>query len=482
MDLRGPVLVVGDVLLDVVHAGAVERISPEAPLPVLHCREPGESSLGGAGAVARILRGLGVQVGLLAGLGADRAADRCRALAREAGIAARWATVPWPTPAKHRFCDERGRQLGLRWDFEAPPPLRPERDGLPCLPAVLERAAQSARAIVLADYGKGFLCDGLLRAVMTIARRQSLPVLVDPARGRRWHSYAGAAVIKANAAEYAAAGGVEGLPADTRVVVTQGNRGISWRQVEGDPPHVTWPELPAPPELVARAIDPTGCGDTVAAVLGALLASGQLSGSARDPAAWPAALHLANVAGGLQAGRPGVATIGRAELLEAARSAGLPRGKICEAGPQLAELAARLRATGRQPSLVNGCFAALHAGHVRLLECARRADPTAPLFVGINSAESVARLKGPRPTIDDATRLRLLAALPTVDAVVLQRADDAAELIEQLQPRYLFKGPTSAALPAAEAAALDRVAGRAVVLQQSLVEGCATRDLAAAAD
>lgn len=469
---RGPVLVVGDCVLDVTHAGKVERISPEAPLPVLAASDPPRSALGGAGAVAAILRGLGAQVGLLSGLGSDPAAERCRRLAREAGIAARWATLPWPTPVKHRFTVD-GRPLGLRWDQEQPPALRPAREGLPCLPAVVERALGQARAVVIADYGKGFLCAGLLRELLDQATRRGVPVLVDPARGRRWLEYQGAAIIKANAAEYAAAGGIEALPSETRVVVTRGPRGISWRVVEGDPPQAIWAELPADPHAIAAAVDPTGCGDTVAAVLGLALAAA--GGGGLD---WPAVLHLANVAGGLQAAQRGVVPLDRRDLLAAARVAGLPADK--RLGPlDLPGLARTLRATGRRATLVSGCFAALHAGHVALLQAARQADPAAVLVAACNSSESIRRLKGPRPTIADDLRLRLLAALPQVDGVVLLDGPDPRPLIEGLRPALFCKGPTSE-LRAEEVAAVEAAGGRAVQLDGCLVPDCSTANLAAA--
>lgn len=426
-DFKGlKALVAGDVMLDRYWQGDTARISPEAPVPVVHVRGT-EDRVGGAGNVALNLAALGVRTRLAGLCGDDEAAERLRAELSAAGVDAHLRVVPdCPTITKLRILS-RHQQL-LRLDFETPFPDHAGNDLVEGFAALLE----GIDVLVLSDYGKGTLRQA--PALIAAARAAGIPVLVDP-KGNDFERYRGATAMTPNLNEFLAVAGPRQTPATfaaagdawcrrldlERLIVTRGEEGISLFDGAGGHQHL--------PARARDVFDVTGAGDTVIAVLAACCARG---------VAWPDAAALANVAAGWVVGRLGTVAISAAQLREAASEVPEePHGVLEESA--LIVAVERARAKGERIVMTNGCFDVLHPGHVRYLDQARALGDR--LVVAVNDDASVRRLKGAqRPINPLADRMAMLAALTCVDWVVAFSEDTPARLIGAVEPDVLVKG------------------------------------------
>ena len=425
------VLVVGDVMLDRFVAGRVERISPEAPVPVLRV-EDDRTVLGGAGNVLRNLTALGARGTLVAVSGEDPAAGEVeRLVAAEGAVDSRLLTVPGRrTTIKERYIAD-GQQL-LRADRE-PRHDVPEATARALVEAVRATLPEAA-ALVISDYGKGSLPRDLSTDLIGLARAAGRPVIVDP-KGNDFARYRGTSLVTPNRRELEQASGLHAgddraVEAACRAVIARcGLEGVlatrseaGMTLVEGEDEGAVW-------HLRAEArevFDVTGAGDTVVAVLGAALAAGI---GTLDAA------RLANIAAGLVVGRLGTAVVRPDELRRALLA---PDAKVVPR-EALVDVVAAWRRAGLQVGFTNGCFDLLHPGHLSLLRQARAACDR--LIVGLNSDTSVRRLKGGgRPLQDEAARAAVLAALADVDQVVAFAEDTPLALIEALRPDVLIKG------------------------------------------
>ena len=420
------VLVAGDLMLDRYWHGGTARISPEAPVPVVHVQSE-EARAGGAGNVALNLAALGVQTTLSGVTGDDATAADLDALLRAAGVDNRFLRHPTaPTITKLRVVS-RKQQL-IRLDFEDAFEATGAADLLP----LLQPAFADARVLVLSDYAKGALRDP--QPLIQAARAAGLQVLVDP-KGHDFGRYRGATLATPNLSEFEAVvgrcAGEDDLVARGRqlardsgidaLLVTRGEDGMSLIPAEGEPLHL--------PARARDVFDVTGAGDTVIATLAAGVAAGL---------ALPQATALANIAAGLVVGKLGTATVSVSELRRALHETeGNGRGVLAE--PRLLQAIADARAHGERVVMTNGCFDLLHAGHVAYLEQARNRGDR--LLVAVNDDESVRRLKGAgRPVNSVQNRMAVLAALAAVDWVVPFSEDTPERLIEQVLPDVLVKG------------------------------------------
>ncbi|MEE8187995.1 MAG: D-glycero-beta-D-manno-heptose 1-phosphate adenylyltransferase [Kiloniellales bacterium] len=437
------VLIVGDVMLDRFVYGAVDRVSPEGPVPVLRV-EREAVMLGGAGNVLRNLSALGVAGALVAVIGEDAAGARLAELAGDLpGAEDGLIQAPnRPTTIKERYI-AAGQQL-LRADRETRGALAPDVAGQ-VLEAVCARLLDGEKpvgALVLSDYGKGVLDDVTIRALIAAAGEAGCPVVVDP-KGRDYGLYRGASLVTPNRRELAEATGLptgedDEVVAAARaliedagvaaVLATRSERGMTLVATRADRSTVdTW-HIPASGREV---YDVSGAGDTVAAVLAAGLAAGiGLEDSAR----------LANAAAGIVVGKLGTAVVGRDELRRSLLASDLmaAEAKVVDFETVVAQ-AARWREAGLVVGFTNGCFDLLHPGHISLFEQARGACDY--LIVGLNSDASVQRLKGAgRPVQAEAARAAVLASLASVDLVVVFSEETPIKLIEALKPDVLIKG------------------------------------------
>jgi D-beta-D-heptose 7-phosphate kinase / D-beta-D-heptose 1-phosphate adenosyltransferase len=423
------VWVVGDLMLDEYVLGAVDRISPEAPVPVVRVRDT-EYRLGGAANVARQAAVLGAHVSLAGAVGADPAGERLLALCEAAGIDTRAVAQlsGRATTRKLRVLGHSQQLLRLDWEERAP-----------CPPAALEDMLSSLEAqgrpeaIILSDYAKGVLTPETIAALMPL--RGAAPVVVDP-KHRDFTRYRGATTLTPNLRELETAANaaldpddVEAIGAAARrlvreaalesMVVTLGDRGMLVVPAEGTPLAV--------PATKREVYDVTGAGDTAIAVLAVALA-------ARAPL--HAAAQLANTAAGIAVGQVGAVAVETGRIRDALASR--PDGKVLERGA-LAASCASWRMAGKRIVFTNGCFDLLHSGHLSLLESAARLGDV--LVLAINSDESVRRLKGSeRPLVPQVERAALLAALSFVDAVTIFDEDTPLETLEAVRPHVLVKG------------------------------------------
>lgn len=461
------VLIVGDLMLDRFVHGEIERISPEAPVPVLR-RGRETRTLGGAGNVAANVASLGGRAVLIALVGEDAEGEELKALCTEHGVD-NAGVVLCParqTSTKARFIAQ-GQQL-LRVDAETvAPPSPADRDRL--LDA-FERALGEVEVVVLSDYGKGVLLDGMAGELIARARARGLSVLVDP-KGADFRRYAGADYLTPNLKELREA---SGLSVDNDAEVTVAARGliaqagvaavIVTRSREGmsviDPASAT--HIPTQAQEV---FDVMGAGDTVMAVLALCLARGfDLTQAAM----------IANGAAGIVVSKLGTAQVTPGELTRALQLSEGGQAETVVDRDAARALAEGWRAQGLTVGFTNGCFDILHPGHVSLLQQAR--SHCDRLVVGLNSDGSVRRLKGAdRPVNGEAARAAVLAALKPVDLVVVFEEDTPEALIGALQPDVLVKGADYT---------IDQVVGADIVLARggrvelaTLVEGQSTTRL-----
>ncbi|MBF0270774.1 MAG: D-glycero-beta-D-manno-heptose-7-phosphate kinase [Magnetococcales bacterium] len=431
------VLVAGDLILDRYIWGEVSRISPEAPVPVVKIlRET--SRCGGAAHVAVNLANLGLTPRICGWVGEDADGALLKNLLHQAGVTteAIHALPNRPTIAKTRIIG--GRQQMLRLDLEQTDPVA-EEVWTTFVSHVMEQLLKEPRpkAVILSDYGKGTLAEPVCQAIIQAARSIEVPVLVDP-KGMNYDKYRGATTLTPNRRELAEAipmgiGDLEPLliagetlrqriEADF-LAVTLSELGIALLEGHGPPVRI--------PATAREVFDVSGAGDAVIAVL----AAGMTAGFSRLDA-----LHLANLAAGVVVGKVGTSPIHRDELLAALSSheALAQADKICLPEIALSRVEA-WRQKGERIIFTNGCFDLLHAGHVTYLEKARNLGNR--LIVGLNTDRSVQAIKGPsRPVIYQEDRARVLAALASVDMILLFDEPTPLELIHLLRPDVIAKG------------------------------------------
>jgi D-beta-D-heptose 7-phosphate kinase/D-beta-D-heptose 1-phosphate adenosyltransferase len=430
-------LVIGDLMLDRYVWGDAERISQEAPVALLRA-DRREERLGGASSVATMLRALGANVSVAGVVGEDADAKRIREMLMDLEIdpAGAIADTNRPTTVKERYigrAQQRHPQQMMRVDYESRLPISEpiERELL----RHISRKLPDADLVLISDYDKGVCVPRLLHTVIAAATQKGIRTLADPIRSRDYRKYHGCSALTPNRLEASLASGrtiesvADALAAAQELrelldleamIVTLDKDGMALAHADGRRQH-----FPTRPRQV---YDITGAGDMVLSVLGLGLAAG---------ADYDLAIRLANVAGGLEVEKIGVATISRDEILR-----DLLRGngstKLYDLNSLRLEVEHR-RTLGQKIAFTNGCFDVLHAGHVQYLQEARaQADA---LIVAVNSDESVRALKGPqRPLNSLEARVMVLSGMQAVDYLTMFDDLTPMRLIEELRPDVLVKG------------------------------------------
>jgi D-beta-D-heptose 7-phosphate kinase / D-beta-D-heptose 1-phosphate adenosyltransferase len=429
------VLCVGDVMLDRFVYGQVDRISPEAPIPVFSIREE-RSMLGGAGNVARNLVALGARrTTFIAVTGNDKTGHEITALIGKEPLIA-----PFLIPESGRLSTIKtryvaGTQQVLRADHEVAAPVLPATSLRVVEAALSELANQDA--VILSDYGKGVLTRETIAAIIAAAKSQGKPVIVDP-KSRDFSMYRGANCISPNLHELSNAAAAELRTEDDiiraarhlleahdieRMLVTRSSKGMTLITRTGEVHHIA--------ARAQEVFDVSGAGDTAIAALTLGIAAGL---SFADAAA------LSNIAAGIVVGRLGtaVATIDDMKTALLAKQELACMQKILPLAVAVTQVE-KWKREGKVVGFTNGCFDLIHRGHLSLLgTCKQHCDK---LIVGLNSDASVKRLKGQaRPVNAEQDRALLLASLSVVDGVVLFEDDTPLALIEALRPSVLIKG------------------------------------------
>jgi len=424
---KATVLIVGDVMLDRYWHGAAMRISPEAPIPVVHVQEVVERP-GGAGNVALNVIGLGAQAHLFGLRGEDEAGEQLQQSLQQPGLTAHLVKQKdFTTVTKLRVVSLH-QQL-IRLDFENP---SVNVAGARTLRDTLYPFLKTAGALIISDYGKGALTE--IPALIKEARKAGVAVFVDP-KSTDFSVYRGATMITPNFKEFQSVVGPCHSEEDIQtkgqqllaqheidaILVTRGEKGMTLLQREEAPYH-----------LLTRAkevFDVTGAGDTVIAVLAAAMAAGY---------ALTDAMMLSNMAAGIVVGKLGAATATVSELRNELKTALSKEGVMEESQLVLAVKEAKQR--GERVVMTNGCFDILHPGHIAYLEEAKALGDR--LIVAVNDDASVRRLnKGPaRPINALENRMAVLAGLSAVDWVVPFSEDTPERLVSALLPHVLVKG------------------------------------------
>ncbi|AXA36220.1 MAG: D-glycero-beta-D-manno-heptose-7-phosphate kinase [Candidatus Hydrogenedentota bacterium] len=428
---RTRLLVVGDLICDHYIRGVTERTSPEAPVPIVVVREE-HFVPGGAANVARNICHFGAQVKLVGVVGQDDWGRRIlESLGQLGADCSAVLCVPdRPTTIKTRILSHN--QQMLRVDREETSPLSPQTEQ-----ELIDRAEEllsGCDAVILSDYAKGVLTSTVVTRLIEAARRQQIPLFVDP-KGRDYRRYRNAFGLTPNAREAAEASGAEtstlqGLLEAAHtirqttncdlLVITRGADGLALFYKSEAPELI--------PSVAREVFDVTGAGDTFVAFLamgiGARLAPSE-------------AARIANAAAGIVVGKSGAATVSQEEL-SMAISGDTSLRKTCHVAA-LRELGESLRRAGKRIVFTNGCFDFIHAGHVAMLQQAKALGDV--LVVATNSDETIHRLKGaPRPIIKQRQREKLLAAIEAVDYVVVFEEPTPHKLLELLRPDFLVKG------------------------------------------
>jgi D-beta-D-heptose 7-phosphate kinase/D-beta-D-heptose 1-phosphate adenosyltransferase len=444
------VLCIGDLMLDEFVYGDVSRISPEAPTPVIAVKRT-ELMIGGAGNVARNLVALGARCIFIGVVGDDEAGGSLtKALSTHPSIEFHLVVDGTrQTTRKVRFVSEHHSTHLLRADWEMASAI--DSGSEDALIGHVVKAMPRVGAVVLSDYAKGALTPRVTRAVIAAANERGKPVVVDP-KGRDYSIYRGATLVTPNRQELAdathslaqtdeeiaeAAARLRGELGAKAVLVTRSEAGMTLA-AEGAPVHV--------PAYPVRVRDVSGAGDTVVAVLSAMLAMG---------ADFESATRAANAAAAVVVGKRGTATASvaelRARILPSSTLA--PQEKIVFDWALLDDQLAEWRKQGLRVGFTNGCFDLLHPGHVKLLAGARAACDR--LVVGLNGDASVMRLKGAgRPVQPVQARAEVLAALEAVDLIAVFDEDTPEKLIARVKPLILVKGADYSR---------DQVVGREIV-------------------
>ena len=424
-------LVVGDVMLDRYLIGSVGRISPEAPVPIVLLNAQNERA-GGAANVAANLALLGIKTQLIGCLGDDNEGKSLAKLIAENGIENNCFTSKnRPTIAKTRVLS--GHQQMMRLDQESNAVFAKEEND--ALQANIHAAIEaSPKIVILSDYAKGLLSLDICQSIINICKAKNIPVLVDP-KGADYSKYVGATALTPNKKETAEACNTNINDVDLIakanalkdsiklqfLAVTRGEDGIT---LIDDATH----HLPASAKQV---FDVSGAGDTVIATLAAGLMYGLTALEA---------LTVANLAAGVVVGKVGTVPITQADLVKAlqAEQGSEQAHKICD----LAQLMVKVDTWKKQNQKIvftNGCFDLLHAGHVIYLEAAKKRGDK--LVLGLNTDRSVSAIKGSsRPVVHENDRARVLAALESVDAVILFDEDTPLNLITSIKPNVIAKG------------------------------------------
>jgi D-beta-D-heptose 7-phosphate kinase/D-beta-D-heptose 1-phosphate adenosyltransferase len=457
------VLVVGDVMLDEYWEGSTQRISPEAPVPVVHVQKQ-YFKAGGAANVALNISALHAQVFLLGIVGDDVAGQSLNDVLVNKNVIVHFLKDKRvPTIKKLRILSQ-SQQL-IRTDFESD---LNKVDKAPLL-AAFKNILKQVDVVIVSDYGKGTLSD--VQQLIALAKAEHKIVLVDP-KNLDFSIYRGANIITPNFKEFELVVGSVSDELDMEhrahkliqdchldgILVTRGAQGMSFFRGKGQSLHM--------PAKAREVFDVTGAGDTVIAFLGMALSIGLDVETS---------INLANTAAAIVVGKMGTATVTPEELQAAIQNSAQDfknEGVVTETS--LKDLVLAAKHHGETIVMTNGCFDILHAGHVDYLTRAKALGNR--LIVAVNTDDSVRRLKGPtRPVNDVAHRMQLLAALKAVDWVVPFSEDTPERLITEILPDILVKAADYK---------IDEIAGGKAVLNNGgkvltlpLTPGCSTTNL-----
>ncbi|MCD4668120.1 MAG: D-glycero-beta-D-manno-heptose-7-phosphate kinase [Sulfurimonas sp.] len=426
------ILVIGDLMIDHYLWGSCERISPEAPVAVVDITKE-TTVLGGAGNVINNLVALGGEVSVCSVIGDDENGIELKSMLNTIGVDSQNIIIQNERKTSKKSRVIASSQQVIRYDKESKENI--SDDSVSNILDSLIKTISKYDAIILSDYGKGVLREKLCQGVISLAKNHNIKVLVDP-KGRDFSKYKGSYLLTPNKKEAILATGVDindntSLQKALIKLKEECDLDISLITLSEDGISVYDDELKIFPTVAKEVFDVTGAGDTVIASIAFAVSCGK---NIEETAAF------ANLAAGVVVGKIGSATVTMQEIedYEASLHKSTSDAHI-KSFEDIQAVVKRYKENGKKVVFTNGCFDILHVGHVKYLQIAKSFGDI--LIVGLNSDESVSRLKGPtRPVNIAQDRAYLLAALEAVDFVVPFTDDTPYELIKMVAPDVLVKG------------------------------------------
>lgn len=463
------VLVVGDLMLDEYIWSTVSHISPEAPVPVAEVTSTAYVP-GGAGNVARNIKALGGKVHLIGVVGKDSSGERLLRELKQLQIGTEGILIDKsrPTTLKSRIIAHH--QHVLRVDRETKKAV--DRSICGKILELSKRAMDKVGAVLISDYNKGLMTVELTNKIVALAREYGKIVSVDP-KGNDYLKYKGATIIVPNRKEAELSTGIvidnknsllkagykllQETEADY-ILITRGDEGMSLFKKNHLPIHI--------PSVVSEVYDITGAGDTVIATLTLALAGGVSSEKAIKIASWAAGVVVKKV---------GTAIVTIEELEEFIRFYGTGDAKRkIRSVEELEKLVKRSKKESKKIIFTNGCFDLLHLGHVKYLQEAKNLGDV--LIVGVNTDSSAKKIKGDkRPLVSEEERIQLVAAMESVDYVVLFSETTPERIISLIRPDIHVKGGDYKVEGLPERKIVEKYGGKTVVVNK--IEGKSTSSL-----
>lgn len=426
------ILVIGDLMIDHYLWGSCERISPEAPVQVVDISKE-TTVLGGAGNVINNLKALGAKVSVSSVIGDDSNGLELAEMLNKINVDSKNLIIQ-----KSRKTSKKSRIIAvsqqiLRYDKESKNEIT--KDSVEKILNSISNDISSYDAIILSDYGKGVLTTALCQGIISIAKKDNIKVLVDP-KGSDFSKYKGAYLLTPNKKEAILATNINieddiSLEKALLKLKKEIELDISLITLSEDGIATYDKEVEKFPTVAKEVFDVTGAGDTVIASIAFSLSAGK---NIQETASF------ANLAAGVVVGKIGSATVTLDEIEEYEASLHKSTSDAhIKSFNDIQKIVERYKKSGKKVVFTNGCFDILHVGHVKYLQIAKSFGDI--LIVGLNSDESVSRLKGPtRPINMMQDRAYLLAALEAVDFVVPFEKDTPYELIKMIAPDTLVKG------------------------------------------
>ena len=423
------ILVIGDAMLDQYFFGSIDRISPEAPVPVFSVKEI-ENKLGGAANVVNNIINFGVKTTLISSVAKDKSGEILLELLKQKKIISN-IIFKKNDVTTTKIRSVVGSQQLLRQDFDA------KLISLTKLEEskVINKINKNISVIILSDYGKGFLSLALCQKIISKANKENIPVLVDP-KGNDISKYKNAFAVTPNKKEALSFTNMEdGVPHEKtlnklrkenkikNIIETNGENGIN---LYSDECHKKFPAV-SPKQV----FDVSGAGDSVISSIAASLHAGFNIESS---------LTLANIAAGTVISKIGTEPVSLDDLKDffVTKDGNYASNKIFMLD-EMKSKAVQLKKQGKTIGFTNGCFDILHSGHVSYLNEAKKNVDF--LILGLNTDRSIKKIKGSsRPIVDQKNRAQVLSGLSSVDAIVFFNENTPIKLIKTIQPHFLIKG------------------------------------------
>lgn len=423
------ILVIGDAMLDQYFFGSIDRISPEAPVPVFSVKEI-ENKLGGAANVVNNIINFGVKTSLISSVAKDKSGDILLELLKQKKISSN-IIFKKNDVTTTKIRSVVGSQQLLRQDFDA------KLISLTKLEEskIINKIDKNISVIILSDYGKGFLSPALCQKIISKANKENIPVLVDP-KGNDISKYKNAFAVTPNKKEALSfTNMVDGVPHEKtlnkfrkenkikNIIETNGENGIN---LYSDECHKKFPAI-SPKQV----FDVSGAGDSVISSIAASLHAGFNIESS---------LTLANIAAGTVISKIGTEPVSLDDLKDffVTKDGNYASNKIFKLD-EMKSKAVQLKKQGKTIGFTNGCFDILHSGHVSYLNEAKKNVDF--LILGLNTDRSIKKIKGSsRPIVDQKNRAQVLSGLSSVDAIVFFNENTPIKLIKTIQPHFLIKG------------------------------------------